>query len=83
MQAPIVVMIDSLDQLSDLDDGRSQPWRWLPLQLASPHASVLVSTLPDARYGILASLRNNLPPENFMSVPQLAPEEVRCASCRM
>ena len=56
---PLYLFIDSLDQLSDKDFGRSQPWRWLP-QPPQPQpqpqegandlafTSIVVSVLPDA-----------------------------------
>ena len=43
-----------MDQLSDEDSGRSQPWRWIP-QLLPPNIYLIVSTATD-EYGILREL---------------------------
>ena len=62
--APLRLFVDSLDQLSDEDQARSEPWRWLaavcPPDLPD-NATVTVSTLPDdpARgIAILSALRS-------------------------
>ena len=43
--APIAVLLDSLDQLTDRDRGRSQPHKWLPLTGLNPHVHLLLSSL--------------------------------------
>eukprot|EP00960_Hanusia_phi_P072768 767874-Hanusia_phi.AAC.1 len=58
----LVLLIDSLDQLSDENHERSDPWRWLPCSSSSdppdmPHARILVSTLPEEKYKVFPALR--------------------------
>ena len=43
-ERPLVIFLDSLDQLSDLEGGREL--KWLPTTLP-PHVSIIVSTLPE------------------------------------
>ena len=50
---PLVLVLDSLDQLSEDYDGRSLAW--LPVQLPDD-VHVLVSTLPGMEYGCLPAL---------------------------
>eukprot|EP00961_Rhodomonas_salina_P078616 1057353-Rhodomonas_salina.1 len=42
---PLWLFLDSIDQLSDDDDGRKVAW--LPRAWANPHLCIVVSTLPD------------------------------------
>ncbi|KAK3272639.1 hypothetical protein CYMTET_19078 [Cymbomonas tetramitiformis] len=77
--APIVVVLDSLDQLSDLDNGRSQPHRWLPMRDLNPHAHLVLSSL-SSEHGIVDTLRSVLPQSeeavaHIMQVPLLQGEE--------
>lgn len=55
-----VLFLDSLDQLSDQDDGRSL--RWLPTSLPK-NVHIVVSTLPNTG-GCLAVLKTKLKPES-------------------
>ena len=55
-----VLFLDSLDQLSDQDDGRSL--RWLPTSLPE-NVHIVVSTLPNTG-GCLAVLKTKLKPES-------------------
>lgn len=52
---PIAFFIDSLDQLTDENSGRSQPWKWIP-KILPANVFFVVSTLPDEHYGILNAL---------------------------
>ena len=54
-----VLFLDSLDQLSDEDDGRAL--RWLPTSLPK-NVHIVVSTLPTTG-GCLAVLKTKLKPE--------------------
>lgn len=53
---PVAIFIDSLDQLNDEANGRSQPWKWIPKKLPD-RVYLIVSTLPDSEYGILQVLQ--------------------------
>ncbi|EDQ89748.1 uncharacterized protein MONBRDRAFT_32133 [Monosiga brevicollis MX1] len=54
-ETPLIVAIDSLDQLSESSNGRSLAW--LPIVLP-PHTHLIVSTLPQAQYKCLPSLES-------------------------
>ena len=51
---PLVIILDSLDQLDSLDGGRHL--HWLPRQLA-PYVKLIISTLPQEEYGCFPRLR--------------------------
>ena len=55
-----VLFLDSLDQLSDQDEGRAL--RWLPTSLPT-NLHIVVSTMPITG-GCLAVLKTKLKPEN-------------------
>eukprot|EP00002_Diphylleia_rotans_P009411 TRINITY_DN1958_c0_g1_i3.p1 TRINITY_DN1958_c0_g1~~TRINITY_DN1958_c0_g1_i3.p1 ORF type:complete len:2140 (+),score=447.96 TRINITY_DN1958_c0_g1_i3:52-6471(+) len=76
-QQPLFIFIDSLDQLTNQDDARRQPWKWLPRLLPNPYVVLCVSTLPDSRYGILDELRTQLGGGWFVEVPLLSPPEAK------
>ncbi|CAH3135214.1 unnamed protein product [Pocillopora meandrina] len=57
---PMVLFLNSLDQLSDQDDGRAL--RWLPTSLPK-NVHIVVSTLPNTG-GCLAVLKSKLKPES-------------------
>ncbi|KAL9969786.1 hypothetical protein ACROYT_G022043 [Oculina patagonica] len=59
-EKPFVLFLDSLDQLSDQDDGRAL--RWLPTSLPK-NVHIILSTLPNTG-GCLAVLKTKLKPEN-------------------
>ena len=66
---PLYIYIDSLDQLSDANNGRKK-LTWLPLKLPD-HVYVVVSTLPDVG-GCLAALKSTKEPEhNYTEVSSL------------
>jgi WD40 repeat protein len=66
-ERPLLLFIDSLDQLSDQNNERSDPWRWLPSdEDGNPFTKVVVSCLPDAKYGVLQGL--HLPPNRTMEI---------------
>ena len=60
----LVVFLDSLDQLTDEDNGRNL--EWLPFELPS-NVKIVVSTLPDEG-GCLNKLGSSLPEEMFVEV---------------
>ncbi|XP_064634336.1 uncharacterized protein LOC135492092 isoform X2 [Lineus longissimus] len=66
---PIILYIDSLNQLSaDFDAHRIT---WLPKELPE-HVHLIVSTLPDDRYESYSCLKSAFPKEaNFVEVPQM------------
>ena len=53
-EQPLVILLDSLDQLSPLDGARKLTWfpRQLPL-----HVKFIVSTLPDEEYKCFPTLK--------------------------
>ncbi|EGD82189.1 hypothetical protein PTSG_02861 [Salpingoeca rosetta] len=58
---PLVLVLDSLDQLSDEDQGRNL--EWLPLASLPPNCAIVVSTLPDVG-GCWEVLKATLPDTN-------------------
>lgn len=67
-EKPVIVFLDSLDQLSGANGAHQLAW--LPVSLP-PHCKVVVSTLPEY-YGILDKLRKLvLTEENFVQVSPL------------
>ena len=68
---PLLVFIDSVDQLSDEDLGRSN-LRWIPENLP-PNCFLIISTLPDEG-GCLQYLQNqtNIPKEDYLEVPAIS-----------
>ncbi len=70
---PLLIFLDSLDQLDDSDQGRKQ-LVWLPKSLP-PHCYFVVSTLPDIG-GCLQSLRaTDIPRTNYLEVTELSVSE--------
>ncbi|KAI9339437.1 hypothetical protein DFJ73DRAFT_568807 [Zopfochytrium polystomum] len=78
-ESPIHLFIDSLDQLTDENLGRSQIWKWLPRPQDLPaHAHITLSVLEDSdryQYGILPSLQLVLQTAAFVHVPLMAADE--------
>jgi hypothetical protein len=76
---PVVLFLDSLDQLQDADGGRALVW--LPAKLP-PFVRLVVSTLP-VLGGCLATLRGKMsqdgtvPEGSFLQVPQLGPTDAK------
>ena len=64
---PLVLFLDSLDQLTDEDNGRNL--EWLPFELPS-NVKIVVSTLPEEG-GCLNKLQLSLPDEAFVEVRRL------------
>ncbi|KAH3785450.1 hypothetical protein DPMN_163540 [Dreissena polymorpha] len=52
-ECPLVVILDSLDQLDTSHNGRSLTW--LPASLP-PHCKVIVSSLPEEKYEAFPAL---------------------------
>ena len=73
---PLVLFIDSLDQLSDQNHERSDPWRWLPTDSKlMPHTTVVVSVLPDTKYGVFQAIRARLSVEWLLEIGGIGPLE--------
>ncbi|XP_071805182.1 NACHT domain- and WD repeat-containing protein 1-like isoform X2 [Asterias amurensis] len=69
---PLVIFLDSLDQLSA--DHGAHRLAWLPKTLP-PHVALIVSTLPK-EHGILDKLKERLPNSGqYIQVTQFSPEE--------
>ena len=51
---PLVILLDSLDQLDVVDGGRHL--HWLPRKLP-PHVRLVLSTLPQEQYGCFPRLK--------------------------
>ncbi len=66
-QKPLILFLDSLDQLSNEDFGKNLKWLSLKDKI-NCHTHVVVSTLPE---GTLDILRAHLPEENFLEVTKL------------
>ncbi|XP_076802555.1 NACHT domain- and WD repeat-containing protein 1-like isoform X2 [Clavelina lepadiformis] len=64
----LVIVLDSLDQLSPLEGAHKL--NWLPKHLP-PHVRILLSTLPGQEFGILDVLKRSLPSSNFIEVQDL------------
>ena len=74
---PLRLAIDSLDQLSNADVGRSRVWGWLPAEVP-PHCALLLSTLPDEGIDltILSQLRAKLAGgPDFLQVTPLSADD--------
>lgn len=54
---PLLIFLDSLDQLNDLDGGRQLDW--LPKVIPAT-VKMFLSTLPDDKYGCLSRCRVSL-----------------------
>ncbi|KAK3736404.1 hypothetical protein QZH41_017906 [Actinostola sp. cb2023] len=68
----VVLVLDSLDQLSVDDSGRLLDW--LPRNLPY-NVYIVLSTLPGEEYQCLPSLRLKYPEESLVEVPQLPLDE--------
>ncbi|XP_048252371.1 NACHT and WD repeat domain-containing protein 2-like [Haliotis rufescens] len=66
---PLVVLLDSLDQLDNSDNGRQLTW--LPTHLP-PHVRLVVSTLPESQHECLQRMQAMVPSKGFfVQVPKL------------
>jgi hypothetical protein len=76
-EKPLFVIIDSLDQLDDSDEGRGLMWL-MPLLTKLPcHIKIVLSTLPDYKdvFSCLSILQASLGSECFVQVPVLRDPE--------
>ncbi|WAR22531.1 NWD1-like protein [Mya arenaria] len=72
---PLVLIIDSLDQLDTAHGGRRLAW--LPAVLP-PHCKIIVSTLPDDKYEAFPAFKTLVPDEGqHVGVPDLGEGEAR------
>ena len=73
----LAIFIDSLDQLTDDYQARSDLSVWLPTSALPPHVHVVVSCIPDDEYKVFAELqRRDLPQECYQPVELLGAAEV-------
>jgi len=70
-QRPLVLFLDALDQLSDVEQGRSLIW--LPADLPE-HVRLIVSALPGE---CLSALENKLPATSVVELEPMPPNEGR------
>ncbi|XP_069134939.1 NACHT domain- and WD repeat-containing protein 1-like [Argopecten irradians] len=71
---PLVIILDSLDQLDQSNNGRTL--NWLPAKLPD-NVKVIVSTLEEDVYECFPALQREIKtPENFVAVPVLNKEAV-------
>uniref|UniRef100_A0ABM0GQ48 Leucine-rich repeat and WD repeat-containing protein KIAA1239-like n=1 Tax=Saccoglossus kowalevskii TaxID=10224 RepID=A0ABM0GQ48_SACKO len=74
-ERPLVIFLDSLDQL-DTGDG-AQQLAWLPTDLPN-NVKIVLSTLPEEKYEYYPRLKTILPSsDNFVGVPELAEQDVQ------
>ncbi|EGD76045.1 hypothetical protein PTSG_00754 [Salpingoeca rosetta] len=69
---PLVLVLDSLDQLSDEDQGRNL--EWLPLASLPPNCAIVVSSLPDVG-GCWEVLKATLPDMNQQHVAKISKDD--------
>ncbi|EGD82280.1 hypothetical protein PTSG_02950 [Salpingoeca rosetta] len=69
---PLVLVLDSLDQLSDEDQGRNL--EWLPLASLPPNCAIVVSSLPDVG-GCWEVLKASLPDTNQQHVAKISKDD--------
>ncbi|KAH3703936.1 hypothetical protein DPMN_158643 [Dreissena polymorpha] len=68
-ECPLVVILDSLDQLDTSHNGRYL--MWLPASLP-PHCKIIVSSLPEEKYETFPALKKLFPDEDrYIQVPEL------------
>ncbi|XP_066274641.1 NACHT domain- and WD repeat-containing protein 1-like isoform X1 [Branchiostoma lanceolatum] len=73
-EQPLVVMLDSLDQLDPQDGARQLGW--LPKTLP-PHVKMILSTLPDEKYGCFQQLQATIKDAGlFLQIPALQEDAV-------
>ena len=70
---PLIIMIDSLDQLNDADQGRSD-LSWLPIDLPE-HVYLIVSTLPDVGGCYKALRQTGIPQDHYLEVQPISMDE--------
>ncbi|XP_078380408.1 uncharacterized protein LOC144663367 [Oculina patagonica] len=68
---PLILFLDSLDQLTDEDNGRNL--EWLPIKLPT-NVKIVVSTLPEEG-GCLNKLQLSLPTEAFVEVTKMTVQD--------
>ncbi|KAJ7389992.1 hypothetical protein OS493_028047 [Desmophyllum pertusum] len=73
-ELPLVIILDSLDQLSPLHGARKLTW--FPRQLPA-HVKFIVSTLPDQEYKCFPTLKALFKNSKcFVSIPELSSDDV-------
>jgi hypothetical protein len=77
-EKPLFLLLDSLDQLNDSDEGRGLMWL-IPLVMnLPPHIKVVLSTLPDHSgiFKCLTILRGALDAQSFLQVKRVEEPEL-------
>ena len=74
-ETPLVILVDSLDQLSDEDQGR-RDLAWLPLNLPE-HVYLIVSTLPDTGGSYNALRQTDISENHYLQVNQITIHEAK------
>ncbi|XP_063410138.1 NACHT and WD repeat domain-containing protein 2-like isoform X2 [Mytilus trossulus] len=73
--SPLVLILDSLDQLDPSYNARVM--RWLPPLIGNPHVKVIVSTLEDQKYEVFPNLKRKIPAEGFIPVSNIPKADVK------
>ncbi|XP_071144810.1 NACHT and WD repeat domain-containing protein 2-like [Mytilus edulis] len=73
--SPLVLILDSLDQLDPSYNARGM--RWLPPFIGNPHVKVIVSTLEDQKYEAFPNLKSKVPAEGFIPVATIPRADVK------
>ncbi|VDI78486.1 Hypothetical predicted protein, partial [Mytilus galloprovincialis] len=73
--SPLVLILDSLDQLDPSHNARGM--RWLPPLIGNPHVKVIVSTLEDQKYEAFPNLKSKVPAEGFIPVRTIPRADVK------
>ena len=72
---PLVIVVDSLDQLNDEDQARSD-LSWLPIDLPK-HVYLIVSTLPDVGGCYKALRHTDIPQGHYLEVQPISMDEAQ------
>ncbi|XP_076085339.1 NACHT and WD repeat domain-containing protein 2-like [Mytilus galloprovincialis] len=73
--SPLILILDSLDQLDPSYNARGM--RWLPPFIGNPHVKVIVSTLEDQKYEAFPNLKSKVPVECFIPVASIPRADVK------
>ncbi|XP_052082166.1 uncharacterized protein LOC127719866 isoform X2 [Mytilus californianus] len=73
--SPLVLILDSLDQLDPSYNARGM--KWLPPFIGNQHVKVIVSTLEDQKYEAFPNLKSKVPGESFIPVATIPKADVK------
>ncbi|XP_076106889.1 NACHT domain- and WD repeat-containing protein 1-like isoform X1 [Mytilus galloprovincialis] len=71
---PLIIILDSLDQLDPSYNARGM--QWLPL-LVNPNVKIIVSTLEEPKYEVFPNLKNRVPADGFIPVATIPRPDVK------